>query len=373
MGTIDIDYGSLGIGLLLMLIPVYFLWHFKTGLLKPVLIGTVRMIIQLFLIGAYLRFLFEWNNPFINFLWVIIMVGVAAETALTRTRLKRGILMIPISIAFFVTVVLVGLYFLGFVLKLDNIFSAQYFIPVYFLWHFKTGLLKPVLIGTVRMIIQLFLIGAYLRFLFEWNNPFINFLWVIIMVGVAAETALTRTRLKRGILMIPISIAFFVTVVLVGLYFLGFVLKLDNIFSAQYFIPVFGIIMGNMLGVNVIGLNTYYAGLRREQQLYYFLLGNGATRNEAIAPFVRQALIKAFSPGIANMAVTGLVALPGTMIGQILGGSSPHVAIKYQIMIVVITVVASMLSLMMTIFLASRKSFDSYGRLLRVHKDTKRK
>ena len=33
------------------------------------------------------------------------------------------------------------------------------------------------------------------------------------------------------------------------------------------------------------------------------------------------------------MAVTGLVALPGTMIGQILGGSSPHVAIKYQIMI----------------------------------------
>ena len=139
------------------------------------------------------------------------------------------------------------------------------------------------------------------------------------------------------------------------------------------FIPVFGIIMGNMLGVNVIGLNTYYAGLRREQQLYYFLLGNGATRNEAIAPFVRQVLIKAFSPGIANMAVTGLVALPGTMIGQILGGSSPHVAIKYQIMIVVITVVASMLSLMMTIFLASRKSFDSYGRLLRVHKDTKRK
>ena len=79
MGTIDIDYGSLGIGLLLMLIPVYFLWHFKTGLLKPVLIGTVRMIIQLFLIGAYLRFLFEWNNPFINFLWVIIMVGVAAD------------------------------------------------------------------------------------------------------------------------------------------------------------------------------------------------------------------------------------------------------------------------------------------------------
>ena len=125
MGTIDIDYTSLGVGLLLLLIPVYFLWRFKTGLLKPILIGAVRMIIQLFFIGVYLRFLFEWNNPFINFLWVIIMVGVAAETAVTRTRLKRHILMIPVSVGFLVTVVLVGLYFLGFVLRLDNIFSAQ--------------------------------------------------------------------------------------------------------------------------------------------------------------------------------------------------------------------------------------------------------
>lgn len=245
-------------------------------------------------------------------------------------------------------------------------------IPVYFLWRYKTGLLKPILIGLSRMIVQLFLIGAYLRFLFEWNNPLVNFLWVIIMVGVASETAVSRTKLRRKILMVPVYTGFLVTVMMVGLYFLGFVLQLDNIFAARYFIPIFGIIMGNMLGVNVIGLNTFYAGLQREQQLYYYLLGNGATRFEATAPFIRQALIKSFSPGIANMAVTGLVALPGTMIGQILGGSSPNVSIKYQIMIIVITTVASMLSLMITIYLASKKSFDEYGRLLPVHVDNKR-
>ena len=95
--------------------------------------------------------------------------------------------------------------------------------------------------------------------------------------------------------------------------------------------------MGNMLSSNVIALNTYYSGLKREQQLYRYLLGNGATRQEAQAPFIRQAIIKSFSPLIANIAVMGLVALPGTMIGQILGGSSPNVAIKYQMMIMVIT------------------------------------
>ena len=245
-------------------------------------------------------------------------------------------------------------------------------IPVYFLWKYKTGLLKPILVGASRMIVQLFLIGAYLRFLFEWNNPMVNFLWVVIMVGVASETAVSRTKLKRSILMVPVYTGFLVTVTLIGLYFLGFVLKLDNIFGARYFIPISGIIMGNMLGVNVIGLNTFYAGLQREKQLYYYLLGNGATRSEATAPFIRQALIKSFSPGIANMAVTGLVALPGTMIGQILGGSSPNVSIKYQIMIIVITTASSMLSIMITIYLASRKSFDDYGRMLPVHMDEKR-
>ena len=55
------------------------------------------------------------------------------------------------------------------------------------------------------------------------------------------------------------------------------------------------------------------------------------------------------------------------MIGQILGGSSPNVSIKYQIMIIVITTAASMLSLMITIYLASKKSFDEYGRPLPVH------
>ncbi|NDV82600.1 ABC transporter permease [Bacteroides sp. 51] len=244
-------------------------------------------------------------------------------------------------------------------------------LPVYYLWKFKTGLVKATVIGIFRMIIQLFFIGIYLRYLFLWDNPFVNFLWVIIMIMVASQTSLSRTQIKSKILFIPISVGFLVSVVLIGMYFLVAVLQLENPFSAQYFIPIFGILMGNMLSSNVIALNTFYSGLQREQQLYYYLLGNGATRQEAQAPFIRQAIIKAFSPLIANIAVMGLVALPGTMIGQILGGSSPHVAIKYQMMIIVITFTASMLSLMITISIASRKSFDPYGKLLHITKEKK--
>ncbi|MBO5083268.1 MAG: ABC transporter permease [Bacteroidaceae bacterium] len=241
-------------------------------------------------------------------------------------------------------------------------------IPIFYIWYYETKLLKAICIGAVRMVVQMLFIGVYLRYLFEWDNPVINSVWVFIMVYIASETALTRTRVKRSVLMMPLVIGFVVAGVLIGLYFLGIVLKLDNVFSAQYFIPIMGILLGNMLTVNVIAVGTFYSTLQREQNLYYFLLGNGASRSEALKPFVRQAIVKSFSPTIANMAVMGLVSLPGTMIGQILGGSSPHVAIKYQIMIVVITMSASMLSLMIAIQLSSKRAFDGYGRMKQVMK-----
>ncbi len=237
-------------------------------------------------------------------------------------------------------------------------------VPIYYLWRYETGLLKGFCIAAVRMVVQMLFIGVYLRYLFEWNNPWVNLLWVVIMVFIAAQTAVTRTKVKRGVLMMPLVVGFVVASMLVGLYFLGIVLQLNNIFSAQYFIPIMGILLGNMLTVNVIAVGTFYTSLRREQNLYYFLLGNGASQGEALVPFIRQAIAKSFSPTIANMAVMGLVSLPGTMIGQILGGSSPDVAIKYQIMIVIITMSASMLSLIIAIRLSVKKAFDGYGRMI---------
>ena len=102
------------------------------------------------------------------------------------------------------------------------------------------------------------------------------------------------------------------------------------------------------------------------------MLGNGATVSEALSPFIKQALVRAFSPVIANMAVMGLVALPGTMIGQILGGSTPDVAIKYQMMIIVITISSSMVSIAVTLNMIKRVGFDTDGRIKNVSKESSR-
>lgn len=251
-------------------------------------------------------------------------------------------------------------------------------IPLYFLYKFRTGLVHPTLTAIIRMIVQLFLVGLYLQYLFQYNIWWVNLLWGIVMVLVASGTALQRTHLRPQYLGAPLLVAFLVTSLIVALYFIGLVLGpqivgsdgsvgtnedkwLSILFTARYFIPIFGLLLGNMLGVNVLALNTYFEGIKREQQMYRYMLGNGATRWEATEPFLRAAIIKAFNPCIANMAVMGIVAMPGTMIGQILGGADPSVAIKYQMMIVVITFVASMISLMITVWLAHGRCFDRMG------------
>ena len=129
-------------------------------------------------------------------------------------------------------------------------------IPLYAFHYFRVGQVLSTLIATVRMVVQLSLIGIYLKYLFLWNNLWLNLLWVLVMVVVAASTITSRTRLRFLTIFFPLVSSLLASALVVGLYFLLPVLHLSHPFDARYFIPIMGILMGNMLGVNVMGLNT---------------------------------------------------------------------------------------------------------------------
>ena len=57
----DISVFGMCMGFLLLIIPVWFLYYYKTGLVKDTLVAALRMTIQLFLIGFYLNYMFDWN------------------------------------------------------------------------------------------------------------------------------------------------------------------------------------------------------------------------------------------------------------------------------------------------------------------------
>jgi UDP-glucose/iron transport system permease protein len=58
------------------------------------------------------------------------------------------------------------------------------------------------------------------------------------------------------------------------------------------------------------------------------------------------------------------VSLPGMMTGQILGGTEPLLAVKYQLVIMVAIFIAGVLSVTTCLALVSRYAFNRYGQLM---------
>jgi len=232
-------------------------------------------------------------------------------------------------------------------------------IPAFILWKYKTGLIQKMGIAVVRMTLQLLFVGYYLEYLFKYDNLWINLGWILIMVIVADFATINRSELKRKkYLVVSLFTATFLGIVIIDLFFLQFVIQLPDILAAQYAIPITGMVLGNCLRSNVIGINEFYYSIDKHQERYRFFLANGANQQEALFPFFRMALKKSANPTLASMATIGLVSLPGMMTGQILSGSSPFIAIKYQIMIMLAIFSGTVLSVYLGITFSNKFVFD---------------
>ena len=233
-------------------------------------------------------------------------------------------------------------------------------IPFAALWAYQTGLIKATLIGVIRMTVQLFLVGLYLEYLFKLNNSIINIVWVLLMVGIAVFTILKRAKLNYRYFGIPILLAIMSSLFIVDVFFLGFTIELNNLFDARYLIPITGMLIGNSIERNILALSHFNKMLTENKGVYRYSIANGSSRAEAIKPFIKESLRLSFNPFIAQMAIIGLISMPGTMTGQILGGSSPAVAIKYQIMLMLSIFVVTITTVVLSIILSKRYIFDDY-------------
>jgi len=232
--------------------------------------------------------------------------------------------------------------------------------PIYIFAYYKTGIVKDTIISILRMTIQLLFVGIYLEWLFALNYWWLNLLWALIMIIAASISVTNSSGLKLKYFIIPVFLGILLSTLIIDAYFFGIIVKLDFVIDARYFIPITGMILGNSMKNNIVALNSYYVRLNKEHILFRFLLANGATRNEALAPFMKETLKLSFNPTIASTATMGIISLPGMMTGQILGGSNPNLAIKYQIMIILLIFVASVLSVALTILFSNMYIFDDF-------------
>ncbi|NOY68681.1 MAG: ABC transporter permease [Deltaproteobacteria bacterium] len=236
-------------------------------------------------------------------------------------------------------------------------------IPLSILLWFKVPIIGKTIMAVVRMTAQLLFVGLYLQVVFSLNNPWLNLCWLMVMVAVA-DFSITRgcgLNTKRFVFPLFCAIVFGSAIPL--LIFVGPLLDLPNLMDARYVIPIGGMILGNCLRADIIGVKDFYESIKKDEKRYMLTLSQGADLHEAILPYLRDACRAALLPTIATIATIGLVALPGMMTGVILGGADPMMAIKYQIAIMIAIFSGTAITVVLAILMTARTGFDPYGML----------
>lgn len=223
---------------------------------------------------------------------------------------------------------------------------------------------KRIIISIIRMLVQLSLVGLYLQYIFDLNMPVLNVLYLVLMMFVATVSVSHSTNLSFKKLSLPLFISMLLPNLLMVLFFNKFVIHLDEIFDARYIITIGGMLLGNVLNGDIVGLNAFYKGIADNKERFNYDLALGASRYQAYKPYLKDAITASIKPTVASMATIGLVSLPGMMTGQILGGSVPLEAIMYQIAIMIAIFVVRYFNIIMAILLTQKMMFDHHDQII---------
>ncbi|NLK49373.1 MAG: ABC transporter permease [Candidatus Cloacimonetes bacterium] len=205
--------------------------------------------------------------------------------------------------------------------------------PLFIFWHLKLKLTKQLLISFGRMIAQLALIGIWLQILLDKNNIWLTLGWLLIMITNAVIILRNRMKSHKRILAPIFFIALAAASLIVMPWVLFVVIRPNPLFSADVVIPIYGMVLGNTMNSCALAMERFEGKLSDNWKAYYTLISLGASDWEAALPAFRQAMHISLLPRLLSIAAMGIVSLPGMMSGQILGGASALVAIKYQVMI----------------------------------------
>jgi len=195
------------------------------------------------------------------------------------------------------------------------------------------GLERRLLAAALRATVQLALLGHVLRFVFELDSAAVVIAVCVLMIALAGREAVARTsRRVRGLVwhgVFAMAVAGGGTAVLAS----GLVIGVEPWWAPQYLVPLVGMLLGNALTGVSLGVDRALAVVDEQRGSVEALLALGASRLEAARPVAAEALRAGMLPIVNTLSAVGLVTIPGMMTGQILGGTEPSLAARYQLLI----------------------------------------
>ncbi len=211
--------------------------------------------------------------------------------------------------------------------------------------------IRPLAIALAKGLVQLLIFSLIVWGVYKVDNTWITIVWFLVMTFWAGWMTVNKCKLSVKDYLLPASAGLFVGVLAVGLWLLVVVLPIDSI-TARWFVPVMAVLIGHSAVMLVRGLSTFVSLITHNHAQYDFLIGNGASKWQALMPFMRSSLLAVISPTIANLSALALAALPLLFCGMLIGGLSPINAFAVMLYSVLGCIASSVLSLGVTLVLA---------------------
>lgn len=172
----------------------------------------------------------------------------------------------------------------------------------------------------VRMLSQLLVIGYVLNFIFASDHAPLIASILLIMIASSSWIALNVVKPHRLALLKHAFIAIFITSIAMLAIVTQGVLNASPWYQPQIVLTLGGMIFATVMNSVSLAAERFIDEMSRGQ-------------NYQLA---RQHGLKAASiPVINSLFAVGIVSLPGMMTGQILSGVAPHIAARYQIMVMI--------------------------------------
>ena len=210
-------------------------------------------------------------------------------------------------------------------------------------FRFRLGMERTLVFAAIRTVVQLWLLGLILTWVFELKSWWLVLSIAAVMTTIAGWTAASRPKYRfPGMRRLTLAAVWASSWLLTGYVIL---------------IPLLGMVLGNTLNGISVALSSLVESMSRRRVEVETLTALGATRMEASADAMRDAIRTGMIPIINSMMVVGLVSMPGMMTGQVIAGMDPAQAIRYQIVIMFIIAAATAAGTVSVVYLATWKLF----------------
>jgi putative ABC transport system permease protein len=211
---------------------------------------------------------------------------------------------------------------------------------------------QDIAVAVARGFVQLTAMGYVIQLVFRQGVALVVVL-LSVMVVLGAFTARNRARSVPGSL-VPLLLALGTAAATT----IGLVLGL-GIFdpTPRALVPVGGMVIGNAMTAAAVALNRLGDEVASSAREIEATLALGATSRQAAADVARKSLASGLIPLIDQTKTTGLITLPGTMVGMLLGGAEPVDAVRLQLILLYLLLGSVAISALIAVSLGARRFF----------------